>query len=109
MKGIEAVVDKDLASSLLANRLGADVLLLSTGVPQVAINFGTPNGCWLGTLTVAEAERLQNDRQFDPGSMGPKVEAMLLFLRNSGEHGVITDPDKIAAALDGNAGTQFIA
>jgi len=109
MKGIEAVVDKDLASSLLATRLGADILLLSTGVPRVAVNFGTSDQRWLDTLTMAEAQQLQDEQQFDPGSMGPKVEAMLRFLRNGGKRGVITDPYHIPAALDGKAGTQFIA
>lgn len=108
MTGIEAVVDKDLASSLLATRLGADVLLLSTGVPQVAVDFGTPNQRWLETVPAEKARRLQREGQFDPGSMGPKVEAMLRFLGNGGTRGVITDPDSIPAALDGEAGTQFI-
>jgi carbamate kinase len=109
MTGVEAVIDKDLASSLLATRLGADVLLLSTGVPQVAVDFGTADQRWLDTLTIAEARRLLDEQQFDPGSMGPKVEAMLRFLANGGKRGVITDPANIAAALAGAAGTQFVA
>jgi carbamate kinase len=109
MKGIEAVVDKDLASSLLATRLGADVLLLSTGVPRVAVDFGTPDQRWLDTLTIAEAQRLLDEEQFDPGSMGPKVEAMLRFLENGGKRGVITDPANVGAALADTAGTQFVA
>ena len=108
MKGLEAVVDKDLASSLLATRLGADVLLLSTGVPRVAVDFGTPDQRWLDTLTIAEAQRLLDDEQFDPGSMGPKVEAMLRFLGNGGKRGAITDPANVGAALAGTAGTQFV-
>ncbi len=109
MTGVEAVIDKDLASSLLATRLGADVLLLSTGVPQVAVDFGTADQRWLDTLTIAEARRLLDEQQFDPGSMGPKVEAMLRFLANGGRRGVITDPANIAAALAGAAGTRFVA
>jgi carbamate kinase len=109
MTGVEAVIDKDLASSLLATRLGADVLLLSTGVPQVAVDFGTADQRWLDTLTIAEARRLLDEQQFDPGSMGPKVEAMLRFLANGGKRGVITDPANIAAALAGAAGTRFVA
>jgi carbamate kinase len=109
MEGIEAVIDKDLASSLLATRLGADVLLLSTGVPRVAVDFGTPDQRWLDTLTIAEAQRLLDEDQFDPGSMGPKVEAMLRFLENGGKRGVITDPANVGAALAGTAGTRFVA
>jgi carbamate kinase len=107
-EGVEAVIDKDLSSSLLATKLGADVLLLSTCVPKVAINFGASDQQWLDSLTIKEAEKLQKDDQFDAGSMGPKVEAILWFLRNGGKRGIITDPKNIAESLLGNGGTQFI-
>jgi carbamate kinase len=107
LQGVEAVIDKDLASSLLASKLDADVLLLSTDVPKVAINYGTPKQKWLDSLTITEAEKLQKEDQFDAGSMGPKVEAMLWFLRNGGRHGVITNSENIAKSLDGRCGTQF--
>jgi carbamate kinase len=109
LEGVEAVIDKDLTSSLLASNLKADVLLLATGVPKVAINFGRPDQQWLNYLSIEEAEKLQGEVQFDAGSMGPKVDAILKFLKNGGKRGIITDPKNIAGALTGDGGTQFYA
>jgi carbamate kinase len=109
LEGVEAVIDKDLTSSLLASDLKADVLLLATGVPKVAINFGRPDQQWLNYLSIEEAEKLQGEDQFDAGSMGPKVDAILEFLKNGGKRGIITDPKNIAGALTGDGGTQFYA
>ena len=109
MKGVEAVIDKDLSSSLLATRLDAHTLLLSTGVPKVAVNFGTPEERWIDSLSIEEAEQLQDAGHFDPGSMGPKVIAILRFLRNGGKRGIITDPPNISRALFGGEGTHFVA
>jgi carbamate kinase len=106
--GAEAVIDKDFASSLLARDLNADLFLVSTAVEQVAINFNTPEQEWLGTLTIAKAEALLAENHFDPGSMGPKVEAMIDYLKDGGTCGIITDPSNISRALEGKTGTRFI-
>ena len=105
--GVEAVIDKDLASALLAAKLGAERFIISTDVEQVALNWGTPAQSWLGDVSLAEAERLLFEDQFDAGSMGPKVEAMTEYLTHGGGVGVITNPENLDAALEGNAGTRF--
>lgn len=105
----QAVVDKDRASALLAIEVQADMLLIPTGVEQVAINFGTPRQRWLDTLDVEEAENLLNEGQFGSGSMGPKVEAMLTYLhQRPGGVGLITSPEAMGRAVHGNGGTRFI-
>lgn len=104
----QAVVDKDRASALLACELGAEMLLIPTGVEQVAVNFGTPQQRWLSQLSVAEAEVLLQSSEFGAGSMGPKVEAMLTYLRGQPQGtGLITTPQGIARALEGTGGTRF--
>lgn len=110
LKGVEAVIDKDLASALLASQLKADLLLIPTGVEKVAINFGTPQQQWLDTLTVEQAQTLVQEGQFGVGSMRPKVEAILDFVntsRQQGKHasGLITSPQAIKAALSHQSGT----
>ncbi len=107
--GVEAVIDKDLASSLLAQQLGADVLLISTGVPRVALEFNTPNERWLDRMTVAEARRYMSEGHFHDGSMGPKVKAVVEFVEATGCTGVITDPEHMGEALDGTNGTTVVA
>ena len=108
LMGVEAVIDKDFTSSLLASKLGAEVLLLSTGVQKVAINFGTPEQEWIDQLTIKQALQLLSQKQFDPGSMKPKVEAIIQFIKRGGKRGIITNSENISVALSGNAGTQFI-
>jgi carbamate kinase len=108
--GVEAVIDKDLASALLAEQLGADLLLIPTGVEQVAINFGKPDQRWLDTLSLAEAQELISQNQFGAGSMLPKVEAIMRFVTHSRSHGghgkgLITSPEAIKRALDRKTGT----
>ncbi|NDJ56356.1 carbamate kinase [Enterobacteriaceae bacterium 4M9] len=110
LNGIEAVIDKDLASALLAEQLGAELLLIPTGVEQVAVNFGTPEQRWLDKLSVGEAEKLISEGQFGAGSMQPKVEAILGFVAQShakGQkgRGLITSPQAIKAALEHKTGT----
>lgn len=110
LKGVEAVIDKDLASALLAEQLGADLLLIPTGVKQVAVNFGTPQQQWLSNLSVEQAETFIREGQFGAGSMQPKVEAIVKFINNSqqqGKHakGLITSPEAIKAALNHQTGT----
>lgn len=108
LMGVEAVIDKDLASSLLARGIGADLLLVSTGVEKVAIHFNTPNQRWLDRMTVAEAKRYAAENQFDRGSMGPKIQAVIEFLEGGGQMGLITDPPNIGRALAGKTGTFIV-
>ena len=106
LAGTYAVIDKDRASSLLAQELKADLFLISTGVPQVAVNFNKPDQKWLDRLTVAEAREYQAQKQFPAGSMGPKIEAVLAYLdAHPAGKALITDPANIARALDGQTGT----
>ena len=108
--GVEAVIDKDRASALLAIEMRADLLMIATGVPRVAIRFGKPDQRWLDRLTVAEAEQYAAEGHFGAGSMGPKIEALLTFAkRRSGGRGVITDPPSIERALRGETGTWIEA
>ena len=106
--GVEAVVDKDFASALLASALGADLLVMTTGVPQVAVDFGTPRQRFLERMTVSETEALQADGQFPPGSMGPKIEAALQFVRSGGHEALITSVDRLAEAVRGGSGTRLV-
>jgi carbamate kinase len=106
--GVEAVIDKDLASSLLARDLGADLLLVSTGVEKVAINFNTPQQRWLDRITLADARRLYAENHFDPGSMGPKIRALVEFLEGGGAEGLVTNPQNLGRALAGDTGTRIV-
>jgi carbamate kinase len=108
LTGVEAVIDKDLASSLLARGIGADLLMVSTGVEKVAINFNRPDRQWLDHMTVAEAKRHMADNQFDRGSMGPKIQAVIEFLEGGGGMGLITNPPNIGRALAGETGTFIV-
>jgi carbamate kinase len=104
--GTRAVIDKDRATSLLAQELKADLFLISTAVSQVAINFNKPDQQWLKHMTAAEARAYHEQGHFAPGSMGPKIEAVLSFLEaHPGGKALITDPANIARALDGETGT----
>ncbi len=104
--GTRAVIDKDRATSLLAQELKVDLFLISTAVPQVAINFNQPDQKWLDKMTVDEARAYQAEGHFKPGSMGPKIEAVLSFLNaHPAGQALITDPPNIARALDGESGT----
>ncbi len=108
--GTRAVIDKDRATSLLAQQLEVDLFLVSTAVPQVAINFNEPNQKWLGKMTADEARAYHAEGHFKPGSMGPKIEAVLSFLdAHPAGKVLITDPPNIARALDGESGTWIEA
>lgn len=110
LTGLEAVIDKDLAGALLAAALGADLLLISTAVEKVALHFRKPEQRWLDRLTAAEAERYLREGHFHAGSMGPKIEAVLNFLRARPDaRALITDPPNITRALRGETGTWFTA
>ncbi len=108
IRGVEAVIDKDHASSLLARSIGADLFLVSTGVERVAVDFGKPSQRWLDRMTVAEAKRHHADNQFDPGSMGPKIQALIAYLEGGGGQGMITNPSNIGRALAGQTGTLVV-
>jgi len=109
LSGVAAVIDKDLASSLLATRIGADLLLITTAVEKVALDFGTPEQRWVDKMTLAEAkEHLAEGRHFAAGSMAPKIEAVIGFLERGGERAVITDPENVERALRGETGTTIV-
>lgn len=110
LKGVEAVIDKDLASALLANQLSADLLVIPTGVEKVAIHFGTPQQQWLDAINVTKARTLLQEGHFGVGSMQPKIEAILKFINASQQQGksasgLITSPQAIKAALAHQSGT----
>ena len=107
-RGIEAVIDKDYASAKLAADLNADLFLILTGVPKVAIDFGKPTQRYVDRLTVAEAEKHMAEGQFPPGSMGPKIESALEFVKATGKQVLITDVDVLREALQGNGGTAIV-
>ncbi|MBA4420097.1 MAG: carbamate kinase [Anaerolinea sp.] len=107
--GTAAVIDKDFASSLLARLINADLLLISTAVEKVAINFGKPDQKWLDKMTLAEAKTyLAEGTHFAKGSMAPKIQAIIWFLENGGKKALITDPAHIGAALRGETGTWIV-
>ncbi|HKJ27453.1 MAG TPA: carbamate kinase [Anaerolineales bacterium] len=106
--GIEAVIDKDFASALLAGTINADLLLISTAVEKVALNFNTPDVKWLDKMTVAEAKQYIEEGHFAPGSMLPKIQACIAFIENGGEKALITDPPNIPRALNGETGTWIV-
>ena len=106
VQGVEAVVDKDRASALLAIEMDADLLMIPTGVERVAIRFGRPDQQWLDRLGIEQAERYAAAGEFGEGSMRPKIEALLAYVkRRPGGRGVITNPESIARALRGETGT----
>ena len=107
LEGIDGVVDKDLASSVLASRIKADRLIILTEVEKVALNFNMPEQKDLDKLSVKEAEKHLREGQFPPGSMGPKVKACLDFLERGGKQAVITSIKTLPQALKGETGTHF--
>ncbi len=109
LRGIEAVVDKDFASALLATALGADLLCITTGVDRVAVNFGRPDERALDVIGIDEARRHLAGGQFPVGSMGPKINAALGFLEAGGDEVLITSPHRLADALEGLTGTRLVA
>ncbi|MGQ9457835.1 MAG: carbamate kinase [Anaerolineae bacterium] len=107
LRGCAAVIDKDYASSLLARSIGADLFLISTAVEKVALNFGKPNQKWLDHMTLEEAKRYLAEGHFAPGSMGPKIQAIIWFLEAGGKKAIITNPENIERALQGKTGTHI--
>ncbi len=109
LQGVEAVIDKDFASALVAAEINADYLFILTGVEHVAIHFGTPDQKNLFEMTVEEAIRYMEEGHFPKGSMGPKIEAAILFLQKGGKNVIITSIDKLKDALEGKTGTRIVA
>ncbi len=108
LRGVAAVIDKDLASALLANEVDADLLLISTAVEQCAINFGTPEEEWIDEFTLAEVKQyLEEGTHFAEGSMAPKMRAVVQFLENGGTEALITNPENLERAVAGETGTRI--
>jgi carbamate kinase len=108
LDGVEAVIDKDYASSKLAQQLDLDELIILTAVDKVSINFGKPDQVDLDILTVSEAKRHLKDGQFPPGSMGPKIRAAIEFIESGGRKAIIASHDNLVEAMKGEAGTRIV-
>jgi len=109
LHGVEAVIDKDLACSLLARQVRAELLLITTSVEKVALNFGTPEQTWVDHLTLAECRRyLAEGHHFAKGSMAPKIRAIVEYLEGGGQRAIVTDPVHVEAALRGATGTTIV-
>ena len=108
LTGVEAVIDKDFGSAILASMIKADLFLISTAVEKVAINFNKPDQKWLDQMTIAEARAYLAEGQFAKGSMLPKIQAILKFMDQGGKKALITDPEHIKDALEGKTGTWIV-
>jgi carbamate kinase len=106
LKGTAAVIDKDFASALLASNIKADTFIVSTAVEKACLNFGKPDQKALDKVTVAELEKYCAEGHFKPGSMLPKCEAIIKFIKDGGKHAIITNPENLAKAVKGEAGTH---
>ena len=106
--GVQGVVDKDLASSLLARRLRADKLIIVTSVDRVAVHFGRPGQQWLDRITAQQSRDYLAAGEFPPGSMGPKIEAAMEFVEHGGRECIITSTECVAGALSGSCGTHIV-
>jgi carbamate kinase len=108
LRGVEAVIDKDLASAMLATAIGANLFVITTAVEKVALNWGKPDQVWLDHLSLEEAMRhLAEGRQFPEGSMAPKIQACVNYLEAGGETVVITNPPNLTRAVAGETGTRI--
>jgi carbamate kinase len=107
-RGVEAVIDKDLASSILAQEIKADIFVIASDVKGAAINWGQSDQKMLRRTPLAEMEKYVKEGQFPAGSMGPKVEAVMQFTKATGNRGVICQLADIEKAIAGEAGTEFI-
>jgi len=108
VKGVEAVIDKDFGSALMAANIKADLFIISTAVEKVALNFNKPNQVFIDEMTVAEAKQYIAEGHFAPGSMLPKIQAIIKFFEEGGKKALITDPEHISAALEGKTGTWIL-
>ena len=105
LEGVDAVIDKDRASALLAHEIGAEMLIILTGTEKVALNFGKPEQQLLDKITTSQAEQYLQSGHFPAGSMGPKIEAAIAFIKMGGARVIITSIEKASEAVFGNAGT----
>ena len=105
IKGVEAVIDKDYASRLLASEIGAKVFVITTDVDKAAINYGKKEQQWLSRVSVEELMAYRLDGHFPDGNMGPKVDAAIGFVQDGGNMSIITNIDNLAASVKGEAGT----
>jgi carbamate kinase len=108
-QGVDAVIDKDLASAKLAEEVGVDIFLIATDVPGVALNYGTAQQKFLRSITLEAAEKYLIEGHFPPGSMGPKIEAAMQFIRKNGNRAIIASIEVIESAVKGEAGTEIKA
>ncbi len=108
LEGMDAVIDKDLASAVIGKEIGADILSILTSVDKVAINFHKPNQRLIDKMTVSEAKKHLADGQFPPGSMGPKIKAAIQFIENGGKLVAISDVKDAQKAIKGTAGTRIV-
>jgi carbamate kinase len=109
LHGVEAVIDKDRATSLLATNLGADTFIISTSIDRVYLNFGEKDERPLRRVTLPEIKRYLGEGHFKPGSMKPKIESIIQFLENGGGKAIVTSPRYILSAIKGESGTMIIA
>jgi len=107
LEGVDAVIDKDNASSLLAINIKADVFIISTAVEKVCLNFNKPNQITLDKLTVAEAKKYIEEGHFAKGSMLPKIQAIVRFMEAGGKEAVVTNPESLEKAIKGETGTHI--
>jgi carbamate kinase len=108
LEGVEAVIDKDLGSSLLARNLGANTFIISTSVDAVYLNFGKENEERISLATLSEMKQFLEEGHFKPGSMKPKIEAIIKFLENGGKKAIITSPENLLKAIRGGCGTTVL-
>jgi len=108
LKGIDAVVDKDLVAAILAHEIEADELIILTNIDAVKINYGKPDEFKLSQIRLAEAKRYMKEGQFPPGSMGPKMEGGIRFVEQGGERAIICAVEQVEAAIRGDAGTAIL-
>ena len=106
--GVEAVIDKDRLSSLLAEQLGADTYVILTGVDKVAVDFGKPTQKWVDRMTVTEARKHMAEGQFPAGSMGPKIESAIAFIVSGGHEVLITSPEALGRDPYETVGTRIV-
>jgi carbamate kinase len=107
-EGVDAVIDKDFASALLAINIEADLFVILTGVDKVAVDYGKESQRDLDLMTVAEAKRYYEEKQFPAGSMGPKIKAAIDFIERGGKEVLITSIDRIVEAFAGKTGTRIV-
>ena len=108
-RGVEAVVDKDFASSLLAASLGVQTFVISTGVEKVAIRYRQPDQRFLDRMTLSEAQQYLEAGEFPDGSMGPKIRAAMQMITRGGKEVIITSPNHLEEAMAGRTGTHLVA